>query len=115
VAAPLALFFGGVLLVSLSSLLLLRSVWRDAKDSREVRQGRLAQPALLVGGLGLYALLLEFMGYPLMTTLIAILVLRVLDTPWMPAVVVSVLLALGSFALFVKLGVPLPTGQVFGG
>lgn len=106
-------FLGGLLLVSLAVLLLLRSILLGGRDMRERPRGYLARPACLIAALGIYAVLLEFVGYPLMTTLISCFILRVLDTRWVPAVVASILLALGSFVLFVKLGVPLPTGQVF--
>jgi hypothetical protein len=70
---------------------------------------------VLVVGLAIYAALLEWAGYPMMTTLMALLALRVLGTRWGPGVAASVLLAVGSYLLFVKLGVPLPPGQIFGG
>jgi hypothetical protein len=37
------------------------------------------------------------------------------DTRWRSAVAASVLLALGSYFLFLRLGVPLPGGRLFAG
>ena len=105
---------GAIVLIALAGLLIAQA-FRGAGEPTEVSEESLAPPAVLVVGLAIYAALLEWAGYPVMTTVMALLALRVLGTRWMPGVVASVLLSLGSYLLFVKLGVPLPPGRLFGG
>ena len=107
-------FIGGTLLVLLGALLALRALLPRGEATGEPGADTLGPPALLVLGLAMYAALLEWGGYPLMTTLAVLLVLRVQKTRWLPAILVGVLLAAGSHLLFVKLGVPLPAGRIFG-
>jgi hypothetical protein len=104
----------GLLLVGLATLLIVQAFQGGAATAEE-RQESLGPPAALVVGLAIYVALLEWAGYPVMTALMALMALRVLGTRWGPGVVASVVLALGSFLLFVKLGVPLPPGRIFGG
>ena len=106
-------FIGGVLLIGLAALLVLQG-FRGAGAPAETARESLGPPAILVAGLAAYAALLEWAGYPVMTALMALLALRVLGARWLPGVVASVLLSVGSYLLFVKLGVPLPLGQLFG-
>ena len=107
-------FIGGILLVLLGALLALRALLPRSEGAGELSADSLGPPALLVLGLAMYATLLELGGYPLMTALVILLVLRVQKTRWLRAILVSVLLAAGSHLLFVRLGVPLPTGWIFG-
>ena len=107
-------FIGGILLIGLAVLLVVRGA-RGGGPAAETARESLGPPAILVAGLVVYAALLEWAGYPVMTAFMALLALRVLGSRWLPGVVASVLLSVGSYLLFVKLGVPLPPGQVFGG
>ncbi|HYB74753.1 MAG TPA: tripartite tricarboxylate transporter TctB family protein [Candidatus Sulfotelmatobacter sp.] len=106
---------GGILLVALATLLIVQAFGGGRGAPGEAAGDSLRPPAVLVTGLAIYAALLEWAGYPVMTALMALLALRVLGTRWAPGIVVSVALAVGSYLLFVKLGVPLPLGQIFGG
>jgi hypothetical protein len=106
---------GGILLVALAGLLIVQAFAGGRAAPGEAAADSLRPPAVLVVGLALYVACLEWAGYPVMTTLMALLALRVLGTRWGPGVAASVVLAVGSYLLFVKLGVPLPLGQIFGG
>ena len=106
-------FVGSLLLLGLAGVLMVRAL-RGAGAPNEAAGESLGPPAILVLGLIAYAALLEWGGYPLMTALMALLALRVLGTRWLPGVAASVLLSLGSYFLFVKLGVPLPPGLLAG-
>ncbi len=105
---------GGILLIVLAGLVIAQA-FRGTEETATAERESLGPPVILVSGLAVYAALLEWAGYPLMTTLMALLALRVLGTRWVPGVAAAVLLALGSYFLFLKLGVPLPPGQLFGG
>ena len=107
-------FIGGALLIGLAVLLVIQGL-RGGGSPAGTRRESLAPPAILVAGLLAYAALLEWVGYPVMTALVALLALRVLGTRWLPGVIGGALLSLGSYLLFVRLGVPLPPGQIFGG
>lgn len=105
---------GGLLLIALSTLqigLALRTVKPDA----DANAGRLAPPATLVVGMVVYVWLLPWIGYPVATILLAVLTLRVQATRWRFAIAAALLLSLGSYFLFARLGVPLPGGRLFGG
>ena len=105
---------GGILLIALGALQVGRALWAT-RPPGDTRQDRLGAPAKLVGGLVIYVWLLPWAGYPLMTALLTLLALRAQDTRWPSALVASVLLALGSYLLFLQLGVPLPGGGLFAG
>ncbi len=105
---------GAILLIALAGFLIAQAL-RGAGEASEASAESLGPPAALLLGLAIYVALLEWAGYPVMTALMALLALRVLGARWAPGVVASVLLSLGSFLLFVKLGVPLPPGRLFGG
>ncbi|MEK6712562.1 MAG: tripartite tricarboxylate transporter TctB family protein, partial [Nitrospinota bacterium] len=107
-------FIGGALLIGLAVLLVIQGI-RGGGPPAGTRKESLAPPAVLVAGLVGYAALLEWAGYPVMTSLVALLALRVLGTRWLPGIIGGALLSVGSYLLFVKLGVPLPPGQLFGG
>ncbi len=107
-------FVGGALLIALAGLLIAQAFWGRGESAGAARES-LGPPIILVVGLAAYAALLEWAGYPLMTALMALLALRVLGTRWVPCAAASAALSLGSYLLFVKLGVPLPLGQLFGG
>lgn len=107
-------FIGSGLLVLLGGCLVLRSLWHGGGARRDLTMDSLGPPAVLVTGLVFYAALLEWVGYPVMTALVTLLVLRVQQTRWLRAILVSVLLSAGSYLLFVQLGVPLPAGRLLG-
>jgi putative tricarboxylic transport membrane protein len=106
-------FIGGLLLTVLAIILAVQG-FRGASASGEGERDDLRKPLVLVVALLVYAALLETVGYPIMTVLIVLVVLRTLEARWVPGVAVSILLSLGSYLLFVKLGVPLPPGRLFG-
>jgi len=108
-------FVGGILLAGLSALLVGRALLGRRPADRERADGKLGAPAALVAALAIYVALLPWLGYPLMTTLLGVLALRVQRTRWPPALVASVLLSLGSYFLFLRIGVPLPPGWLFAG
>ncbi len=105
---------GAILLIALAGLLIAQAL-RGAGEAPEASKESLGPPAVLLLGLALYVALLEWAGYPVMTALMALLALRVLGARWVPGILVSVLLSAGSYLLFVRLGVPLPLGQLLGG
>lgn len=107
-------FVGGILLIVMAVLLVGHALWAT-RPPGERRADTLGAPAILVSALAIYVWLLPWAGYPLMTALLTLLALRVQDTRWPSAIAASVLLALGSYFLFLQLGVPLPGGRLFAG
>jgi len=105
---------GGILMIALGVLQVGHALWAT-RPPGDARPDSLGAPATLVGGLVIYVSLLPWAGYPLATALLTLLALRVQDTRWPFAVAASVLLALGSYFLFLELGVPLPGGRLFAG
>jgi hypothetical protein len=106
-------FLAGALLIALGVLLAGQALRPARTPDTRARRDRLAPPALVVAALVAYVGLLPWAGYPLITTLVLLATLRAQDTRWPPAVAASVLLSLGSYFLFVQLGVPLPAGRLF--
>ncbi len=118
VFAPEPGFFpwiGGLLLAALSLCLLVR-VLRSPSDAA-APAAEWVRPALLLAALVLYVLLLEPLGYPLTTTGLCVVTLRILGTRrWSVTLGVSLALALVTFFLFTRgLGVELPAGALFVG
>jgi hypothetical protein len=61
----------------------------------------------------IYALVLNKVGFVLATTVIMLLVMRVLGgMPWIQAIAIAVPSVLLSYLGFVELGVPLPRGPL---
>jgi putative tricarboxylic transport membrane protein len=117
VLAPEPGFFpwiGGSMLVVLSTCLVARSLAGRPAEPR--RAGDWVRPAVLLAALAIYVPLLEPLGYPLATTGLAVVALRILKTRrWSVTVAVGLALALGSFLLFQRmLGVELPAGVLDG-
>jgi hypothetical protein len=113
VLAPEPGFFpwlGGLTLGGLSLVLFVQA-WRGRDTAPPATAGS-ARPAILLAALALYVPLLEPVGYPIVTTALCIVALRILDARRWPVVVgVSIVIALGSFLLFQRgLGVELPLG-----
>ncbi len=113
VLAPEPGFFpwlGGLTLGGLSLVLFVRA-WRG-RDTAPAATGGWTRPAFLLGALALYVPLLEPVGYPIATTALCVVALRILETRrWSVTLGVSIVLAVGSFLLFRRgLGVELPPG-----
>ncbi len=113
VLAPEPGFFpwlGGLTLAGLSLGLSVRA-WRG-RGTALPASGEWTRPAVLLGALALYVPLLEPVGYPLATTALCMVALRILETRrWSVTLGVSIVLAVGSFLLFRwGLGVELPPG-----
>lgn len=100
---PLAL---GVLIIVLALISFLRP------DVRHIELPHLRRILLILGGLVVYALLLEFAGYVVATTLLLGFLLIVLGERfrwWQPVTAVGV--ALATYYVFrIVLGLPLPPG-----
>ena len=116
VHAPEPGFFpwiGGLALVGLALCLVVRG-WRQGGAPVPL-EGEWARPAMLLAALILYVPLLEPMGYPITTTVLCAVALRILKTrSWWVTVAVSLALAVGTFLLFHRgLGVELPSGTLF--
>ena len=119
VLAPEPGFFpwlGGLVLAGLSVCLLLQA--RRTRAVAPSPASEWARPALLLAALALYVPLLEPLGYPLTTTGLCVVALRILNARrWPVTLGVSAALALATFFLFNRaLGVELPAGTLlFGG
>jgi putative tricarboxylic transport membrane protein len=119
VLAPEPGFFpwlGGLVLTGLSVCLVLQA--RRTRAVAPSLASEWARPALLLAALALYVPLLEPLGYPLTTTGLCVVALRILNTRrWPVTLGVSAALALATFFLFNRvLGVELPAGTLlFGG
>ena len=103
-------FLGGVTLIILAGLLLVQG-WRG-KSSGTQAFGKIWGPLILIAGLAAYVAVLETAGYIVSTTLLAAVVLRILETrPFGVLIVISLILGIGSYLVFHELlGVPLPAG-----
>lgn len=122
VLAPEPGFFpwiGGATLLGLSVGLLVRAAGGRTDGGGRTcptPEGEWAPPLLLLASLAVYVPLLEPLGYPITTTGLCVVTLRVLKTRrWPVTLGVSAALALGTFYLFNRmLGVGLPAGPLFG-
>ncbi len=102
-------FWDGVILIALSALFLFKAWGGRAGESHAF--GRLGGPAVVVLALILYVAAMETVGYVITTTLLAAVVLNVLETKPRVLVPMSLALAVGSYLLFDRLlGVTLPLG-----
>ncbi len=119
VFAPEPGFFpwiGGLMMVGLSASLFVQTLRSRAATAPS--EAEWLRPALLLAALVLYVPLLEPLGYPLTSTGLCVVALRILRTRnWWITVGVSAALALASFFLFNRmLSVELPAGTLlFGG
>jgi putative tricarboxylic transport membrane protein len=104
----------GVFLAGLSILHLLHAFLKRSAAMQTF--GALWRPAFLIAGLGLYSLILDYAGYVLATILLAVVILRILETkPWWKIAGASLAISAGSFLLFDRLlGVTLPAGVLKG-
>lgn len=118
VLAPEPGFFpwiGGLMLTGLSLTLVIRA--GQSATGAALPRGEWRRPALLLAALVVYVWLLEPLGYPVTTTALCVVALRILRTRrWSVTLAVSVVLALASYLLFRRgLGVELPAGTLFSG
>lgn len=102
-------FWDGIILVILS-LLFVVHVLRGGSGGGQAF-GKLKGPALLIFTMILYVAALDNAGYVVTTTILGVVVLKILETPTPNSVLMSLVLAVGSYLLFDRLlGVPLPAG-----
>jgi hypothetical protein len=109
-------FWIGVTLATLSLLLLIAALLEKApppERRKEEGEGRYA--ARMLGGLLLYTLFLDILGFLATTLLLLAALVRLLgQRGWLVALGFSALATAGSYALFALwLGVPLPAGSLF--
>ncbi len=104
----------GLLLIGFSIVLLVQVRLERRKPSGRDRQafGEVHRPLILIVCLGIYAAVLEILGYVLPTILIAGVILRILGVKsWKMIGLVSVGLSVVTYLLFDRiLGVDLPAG-----
>jgi magnesium-transporting ATPase (P-type) len=104
-------FWDGVILILLSLIFIVQVL--KGRSSGGTAFGRLMGPAVLLVTLILYVAVLDYIGYIVATTLLSVVVLKILETPTPNSVLTSLILAVGSYLIFVRLlGVPLPAGVV---
>tara|TARA_R100001086_G_scaffold186528_2_gene104621 strand:- start:237 stop:698 length:462 start_codon:yes stop_codon:yes gene_type:complete len=73
--------------------------------------GQIAMLAVLI----VYPIILEPAGFPLSTSVAALLLARILGASWLQAVITGLVIGFGLFFLFDGVfGLPLPTGPLFG-
>jgi len=102
-------FWGGVILIALSAVFLVRA-W-DGRAGGSHAFGRVGGPAVVVLALVLYVAAMEAVGYVITTALLSAVVLKVLETKPRVLVLMSLTLAAASYLLFDRLlGVTLPLG-----
>jgi len=106
-------FWVGVALATMSLTLIVGSLLDREKPGVQAAEGIQRQHvAWMVGGLLLYTLLLETVGYPVTTFLLLSALVKILgQRGWYTVLGFSALATAGSYALFgLWLGVPLPWG-----
>jgi len=103
-------FLGGMTLMILAGILIFQG-WQGTSSGTQAI-GKLWGPLILTVGLVVYIVVLEITGYIIATTLLAAIVLRILETkPFWVLSVISLILGVGSYFIFDGLlGVPLPVG-----
>ncbi|MCG6537556.1 MAG: tripartite tricarboxylate transporter TctB family protein [Syntrophales bacterium LBB04] len=104
----------GITLTAFSAIFLVRALVGDSKKGKTFPHP--VRPAILIMGLVVYVLLLQFMGYVIVTAILSAIVLLTFDTkPWWKLALVSLVLSIGSYYLFDRLlGVSLPRGILQG-
>jgi hypothetical protein len=93
------------------SIILIFLAWRG-KGQRAESLGEVRRPAILVGGMGVYVLLLDPLGYVLATLPLAALILWILEVRSLRVICLfSAGMSIGTYLLFaVLLGIELPPG-----
>jgi hypothetical protein len=109
----------GVLLMILSGLFLLRPLFQNKKapvqnESVVEAPGSQKQMIFFLGTMVLATLLFNRLGYPLISFLLMLALLRILGMKrWGLNILISVVTAVGSYFLFVKwLNIPMPKGWI---
>jgi putative tricarboxylic transport membrane protein len=103
-------FCAGVAIAVLSVVLLFQSI-RSGNSEEAESSGNILRPTIIVATMLVYVLFFEILGFIIVTVLLAASVLFLLETKWWTAVVLGLILAIGTYFLFNRvLGVPLPAG-----
>ena len=107
-------FVSGVALVVVSVVLLVYAGL--GRSTGMAPFGKLGRPAILVMGLFVYSLILDFAGYMIATVLLSAAVLLVMDVKiWWKIAVASLVVSVGSYFVFDRLlGISLPPGILEG-
>jgi len=103
-------FISGILLIVLSVMLLVYALL--GRSSGIQKLGDLGRPGILVAGLFIYSLILDFAGYMISTVILSSVVLYVMEVRiiWKIAAI-SIFMAIVSYILFDRLlGITLPLG-----
>jgi len=107
-------FVAAVTLVALCGILLVQAL--SGRRQGMEAFGELWRPVILIAGLFVYTVVLDVVGYVIATTVLSVVVLRVLDTKtWWKLLVISLALSIGTYILFDRLlDVSLPKGALGG-
>ena len=111
--------FLGILLMILSGIFILR-IFFEGKEKQVKKEASVEssespiQLILFLGAMALATLFLNQLGYPLISLLLMVALLRILGIKrWGLNILISVVTAVGSYFLFVKwLDIPMPKGWV---
>jgi hypothetical protein len=103
-------FIAGASLIVLSLLLFVYAWFGRSTGSEPL--GTLWRPSILVIGLLIYSLILDYAGYVIATTMLSAVVLFVMDVKkWWKVLAISLVVSLASYTLFDRfLGITLPPG-----
>ena len=105
-----------IMLAVLLGLFSLYLIFRPEAEAVWPKPVVLFRQAVLVGGLIVYALLLEPLGFILATVLVMAFMASLLGARWWQAGVTGVVSSVALYVLFnTLLGLPLPAGGLFGG
>jgi putative tricarboxylic transport membrane protein len=101
-------FMAAVILFGLALILLIQAL--RGRGGKTGAFGELWRPVILIIGLFVYSVVLDFLGYVLATLILSVVILRVLETKtWWKLAAVSLVLSIGTYLLFDRvLGVELP-------
>jgi putative tricarboxylic transport membrane protein len=101
-------FTAGMILAGLALILLIQALLGRGQKAEAF--GELWRPVILIIGLLVYSIVLDFLGYVVATIILSVVILRVLDTKtWWKLAAVSLVLSIGTYLLFDRLlGVELP-------
>ncbi len=111
--------FLGILLMILSGIFILRFFF-EGKEEQVKKEASVessespVQLILFLGAMALATLFFNRLGYPLVSFLLMVALLRILGIKrWAQNILISVVTAVGSYFLFVKwLDIPMPKGWI---